>query len=198
VINVSEGSGSAPAGERWSASAAAFTAWRSGQADGLEELVRQLSPVLWQVTRATGLDRASAEDVVQNTWLKLVDHAASIENPVAVAGWLCTTARREAWRVSKQNRRETAVDDESLGWAMPAVEGPEDGVVLRDDQERLRQALGRISERCQALLRMLAAGPRPEYADVSEALDMPVGSIGPTRARCLDKLRGELTSEGAR
>src|ERR1700712_2222142 len=129
-INVSEGSGSAPAEERWSASAAAFTAWRSGQADGLEELVRQLSPVLWQVTRATGLDRASAEDVVQNTWLQLVDHAGSIESPVAVAGWLCTTARREAWRVSKQNRRETAVDDDSLGWAMPAVEGPEDGVVL--------------------------------------------------------------------
>ena len=196
VVNVSEGSGTEQ-GARWTASAAAFTAWRSGQPDALEELVRLLSPVLWQITRATGLDRASAEDVVQNTWLKLVDHAETIENPVAVAGWLCTTARRDAWRVSKATRREVAADDESLSWALPAAEGPEDGVVLADEQARLRVCLSRISERCQALLRMLAAGPRPEYAEVSEALDMPIGSIGPTRARCLEKLRTELVNEGA-
>lgn len=185
------------AGVRWSASAAAFTAWRDGDQAALEELVRLLSPTLWQVVRATGLDRASAEDVVQNTWLSLVDHAGTISNPMAVAGWLCTTARREAWRVSKKVKRELATDDDVLGSALPYVDGPEDGVVLAEDKAVLRRSLARISVRCQALLRMLAAGPRPEYAEVSEALEMPVGSIGPTRARCLEKLRTELIAAGA-
>jgi len=184
-------------GARWSASAAAFTAWRDGDQAALEELVRLLSPTLWQVVRATGLDRASAEDIVQNTWLALVDNAAKIENPMAVAGWLCTTARRDAWRVSKKIRREIATDDDVLGSALPSVDGPEDDLVLADDKARLRRCLSRVSDRCQALLRMLAAGPRPDYAEVSDAMDMPVGSIGPTRARCLEKLRIELVAEGA-
>lgn len=183
--------------DRWSASAASFTAWRDGDPDALEELVRLISPTLWQVVRAAGLDRAAAEDVVQTTWLALVDHADSISNPMAVAGWLCTTARRDAWRASKKIRRELATDDEMLGSALPSVEGPEDGLVLAEEKAALRRSLSRISARCQALLRMLAAGPRPEYAEVSAALDMPVGSIGPTRARCLEKLRAELVAEGA-
>lgn len=200
MITISEGSGteqSAEGGARWSASAAAFTAWCDGDKEALDELVRLLSPTLWHVVRATGLDRASAEDVVQNTWLVLVDKADSISNPMAVAGWLCTTARREAWRLSKNFRREFAAEDDSLGWALPSMEGPEDGIVLAEDHARLRLCLTRLNVRCQALLRMLAAGPRPEYVEVSEALDMPIGSIGPTRSRCLDKLRVELVSEGA-
>ncbi len=184
-------------GARWSASAAAFTAWRAGDPDALEELVRLISPTLWQVVRATGVDRATAEDVVQNTWLALVDHADSVTNPMAVAGWLCTTARRDAWRVSKKIKREMATDDDVLGSALPSVAGPEDGLVLAEDKVVLRRCLARIDARCQALLRMLAAGPRPEYAEVSAALQMPVGSIGPTRARCLEKLRTELVSQGA-
>ncbi|MFL6156301.1 MAG: RNA polymerase sigma factor [Marmoricola sp.] len=203
MINVSDSTadrsaqGRTEPGARWSASAAAFTAWRDGDATALEELVRLVSPTLWHVVRATGLDRATAEDVVQSTWLALVDNADKIANPMAVAGWLCTTARRDAWRVSRRSRRERPTDDETLDWALPSTEGPEDGVVLDEDQARLRLCLARLNERCQALLRMLAAGPRPEYAEVSQALDMPVGSIGPTRARCLDKLRTELISEGA-
>jgi len=200
VVTISEGSGteqSAEGGARWSASAAAFTAWRSGDRDALDELVRLLSPTLWHVVRATGLDRASAEDVVQSTWLALVAKADTISNPMAVAGWLCTTARRDAWKISKNLRREFATDDDSLGWSLPSMEGPEDGIVLAEDHARLRTCLTRLNERCQALLRMLAAGPRPDYAEVSDTLDMPIGSIGPTRARCLDKLRTELMSEGA-
>lgn len=189
--------GDAPTNVRWTASAAAFTAWRGGDHEALDELVRLLSPILWQVVRATGLDRATSEDVIQNTWLALVDNAASIESPLAVSGWLCTTARRDAWKASKRVRRELATDADVLGSALPVVDGPEDEIVLAEDQARLRRSLGRISERCQTLLRMLAAGPRPEYAEVSDALDMPVGSIGPTRARCLEKLRAELVGQGA-
>lgn len=199
VINVSDvpGTQDAEPGARWSASAAAFVAWRDGDQAALEELVRLLSPTLWQVARAAGLDRTHAEDVVQTTWLALVDHADSITHPMAVAGWLCTSARRESWRVSKRVRRERPTHDDALHPTLPTAEGPEAQVVLDEDHARLRVCLGRLTERCQALLRMLAAGPRPEYAEVSAALGMAVGSIGPTRARCLDKLRRELISEGS-
>lgn len=180
----------------WSPAAAAFLAWREGDESALEELVRGLSPTLWQIARACGLDRASAEDVVQTTWLALVNHADGVATPQAVTGWLCTTARRESWRVSKKARRERATEDDSLAPALPDSPSPEAEIVLSDDKERLRRALGRISERCQRLLRILAAGPRPDYAEVSRTMDMPVGSIGPTRGRCLDRLREALLSEG--
>lgn len=199
VITVSEmpeTQDSADTGARWSASAAAFVAWRDGQADALEELVRLLSPVLWQVVRATGLDRESAEDVVQSTWLALVRSAESISSPQAVAGWLCTTARREAWRASKRGRQESPTDETALAVALPDVESPEFAVVLDDEKKLLVRCLKRLNERCQTLLRIVAAGPRPDYAEISSALGMPIGSIGPTRARCLEKLRAELVVEG--
>ena len=181
---------------RWSASAAAFVAWRDGDEGALEELVRMLSPVLWQVVRATGLDTTLAEDVVQATWLALVKSADSISTPQAVAGWLCTTARREAWRVSKKDRRETATEDDALAPALPHTSSPESAVVLADDQARLLACLERLNERCRRLLRIVAAGARPDYQEISRTLGMPVGSIGPTRARCLEKLRDELVLAG--
>jgi len=183
-------------GARWSASAAAFVAWRDGDADALEELVRLLSPVLWQVVRAAGLERETAEDVVQSTWLALVRSADSISSPQAVAGWLCTTARRDAWRASKRDRRENATEETALAAALPDVDSPECAVVLDEEKRVLVRCLSRLGERCQALLRIVAAGPRPDYAEISKSLGMPVGSIGPTRARCLEKLRTELIADG--
>lgn len=184
------------AGARWSAAAAAFVAWRDGDEDALEELVRMLSPVLWQVARATGLDRGSSEDVVQTAWLALVKGADTIGSPQSVVGWLCTTTRREAWRVSKRGRRETATEDEALNPALPDTEGPESAIVLADEKARLLRCLDRLNDRCRTLLRIVAAGPRPDYNEISRNLGMPVGSIGPTRARCLEKLRQELVLEG--
>jgi RNA polymerase sigma factor (sigma-70 family) len=180
----------------WAAAAAAFERWRDGQAEGLDDLVRLLSPVLWQVVRATGLDRERAEDVVQTTWIALVDHADSISSPQAIAAWLCTSARREAWRAGRLANRERPVEDEILAHGLPDHESPEHQVVLDDEAALVRQCLDRLPERCQKLLRIVAAGPRPNYTDVANTLGMPVGSIGPTRGRCLDKLRQELTLAG--
>jgi RNA polymerase sigma factor (sigma-70 family) len=183
-------------GSPWAAAAAAFTRWRDGDEDGLNDLVRLLSPVLWQVVRATGLDRERAEDVVQTTWVALVDHAESITSPHGIAAWLCTSARREAWRAGRQASRERPVDDQVLSSGLPHAESPEHQVLLDDEAALLRECLDRLPERCQKLLRIVAAGPRPNYNDVASTLGMPVGSIGPTRGRCLDKLRLELTSAG--
>lgn len=196
-MTVSEVSGSTTgAGAPWGPAADAFSRWRDGDRDGLEELVRLLSPVLWQVVRATGLDREQAEDVVQTTWITLVDHADSITSAQGVSAWLCTSARREAWRAGRRAARERPVEDQVLGHGLPHEDSPESKVVLDDEAALLWECLGRLPERCQKLLRIVAAGPRPNYTDVAQTLGMPVGSIGPTRGRCLDKLRHELTSAG--
>jgi RNA polymerase sigma factor (sigma-70 family) len=196
VSQVPESTASAGSGTPWSAAAAAFSRWRGGDSDGLEELVRLLSPVLWQVVRATGLDRDRAEDVIQTTWIALVDHADSITSPQGIAAWLCTSARREAWRAGRQATRERPVDDQVLAHGLPDGESPEKQVILDDEAALVRQCLEKLPERCQKLLRIVAAGPRPNYTDVATTLGMPVGSIGPTRGRCLDKLRHELTLAG--
>ncbi len=182
----------------WETAAELFARWRDGEPGALDDLVRLLSPMLWQVSRASGLDRAAAEDVVQTTWLALVRSGESIAEPRAVAGWLCTTARREAWRVSKQATRQQPVEDETINRKLPDEPPPEEQVVLDDDNARLWECLGRLDERCQRLLRIVAAEARPDYSVIASQLGMPVGSIGPTRGRCLDKLRHELANSGGR
>jgi len=170
----------------------AFRRWRDDDDSALDDLVRVMSPVLWHVVRATGLDKEASEDVVQNTWLTLVRSADSVRDPQAITRWLCTAARREAWRVSKASTRTRPVEDEVLDVRMPAQTSPESEVVTGDENARLWQALGRLPERCQRLLRIVAWEPRPDYSSVADTLDMPIGSIGPTRRRCLEKLRVEL------
>ena len=172
----------------------AFRRWRAGDETALDELVRMMSPVLWHVVRATGLDREAAEDVVQNTWLTLVRSGDSVRDAQAITRWLCTAARREAWRVSKSATRTRPVEDEVLDARMPVQTSPESEVVSDDENAQLWRALARLPERCQKLLRIVAWEPRPDYSSVAEGLDMPIGSIGPTRRRCLDKLRVELGS----
>ncbi|HEX3929206.1 MAG TPA: sigma-70 family RNA polymerase sigma factor [Nocardioides sp.] len=170
----------------------AFRRWRCGEDAALDELVRLMSPVLWHVVRATGLDREAAEDVVQNTWLTLVRSADSVRDAQAITRWLCTAARREAWRVSKASTRTRPVDDDVLAARMPEESSPEAEVVESDERAALWRALSRLPERCQRLLRIVAWEPRPDYSSVADTLEMPIGSIGPTRRRCLDKLRVEL------
>ncbi len=182
----------------WENAASLFERWRGGEPHALDDLVRLLSPMLWQVVRASGLDRAAAEDVVQTTWLALVRSGDTITEPRAVSGWLFTSARREAWRVAKHATRQQPVEDEAIARRLPDEPAPEGQVVLDDDNARLWASLGRLSERCQKLLRIVAAESRPDYSAIAVNLGMPVGSIGPTRGRCLEKLRHELTQAGGR
>ena len=180
----------------WETSASHFERWRGGDPRALDDLVRLLSPMLWHVVRASGLDPATAEDVVQTTWLTLVRSGDSIAESRAVGGWLCTTARREAWRVARQSTRQQPVEDEAIARRLPDSPAAEGQVVLDDENARLWDCLGRLPERCQKLLRIVAAESRPDYTVISQQLGMPVGSIGPTRGRCLDKLRLELVAAG--
>jgi RNA polymerase sigma factor (sigma-70 family) len=156
-----------------------------------EAIVERFSDVVWSVARGHGLSPADAADVSQTTWLRLAEHLDNLREPERIGAWLVTTARREAIRVSKQQRRlvpvvpmESLVEDR----ARPAADfdfedlASERGVALW-------QAWDKLSGPCKALLRALMADPAPSYEDVSRAFDMPIGSIGPTRARCLERLR---------
>lgn len=179
----------------WSDAADAFRRWRTGEAAGLDDLVRCLSPVLWHVVRAHGLDAERSQDVVQGTWLTFVRRADTIEEPQAVAAWLTTTARREAWRVAKSDTRTLAVGDEMLASELPPDVSAESVAITEDERTRLWRCVQNLSERCQRLMRIVAFDDRPDYRRLAEDMQMPVGSIGPTRGRCLDKLRALLADE---
>jgi RNA polymerase sigma factor (sigma-70 family) len=183
-------------GDVWSEAASAFESWTAGDAVALDELVRVMTPVLWHVVRAYRLTTEVAEDVVQTTWLSLVKSRTAIQEPAAVGGWLTTTARREAWKVAKASGRALPVEDDELGRRLPDEGSAEAEVVRRDGDDRLWEAVERLSERCQALLRIVAFEHRPDYTKIASDLGMPVGSIGPTRGRCLQKLRALVTEKG--
>ena len=124
--------------------------------------------------------------------------SAGIRDPERLGGWLATTARRECLRCLRTSGRSIPVDDDSVFDRAGTEPAPElDAGLLRDERDTgLWRAFARISDRCQRLLRILTADPPPSYEDVSETLEMPIGSIGPTRQRCLDRLRSELAVEG--
>jgi RNA polymerase sigma factor (sigma-70 family) len=181
---------------RWERAAALFLRWRAGDARAMDELVRLMTPLLWHVVRAYGLDSALAEDVVQTTWLTLVRRHESITEPQAVSGWLTMVARREAWRVGKLHRRADPTEAESLEVHLPAQESAEQTAATDDESRRLWFAVAQLNDRCQRLLRIVAFEERPDYARIAQDMAMPIGSIGPTRQRCLGKLRTLIESDG--
>lgn len=154
-------------------------------------LVESFSSMVWAVTSGYRLGRADTAEVVQTTWLRLVENLDRIRQPEAVGAWLATTARREALRMLKLRGREIVTDDDSQLERDDGHEkfpSPENHVLDADRNRRLWAAFERLPEKCRALLRLLVV-VEPPYAEVAAALDMPIGSIGPTRARCLTRLR---------
>lgn len=183
-------------GAVWARASRAFDAWLGGEALALDDLVAVMTPVLWHIVRAYRLSPEAAEDVVQTTWLALVQHRSTILDPTAVGGWLTMTARREAWRVAKAGSRSRPEDDEVLSMRLPVQRSAEESAVASDRRTRLWGAVDTLPERCRRLLRIVAFEDRPDYARLAADLDMPVGSIGPTRGRCLAKLRVALIELG--
>ena len=177
--------------------AEAFAAYQQGDRDRMGALVDLLTPILWHTARAQRLDQQTAEDVIQTAWIRLVEHADSIQQPQAVLAWLITTVRREAWRMLRRDGRAVLTDEvpEPVGDPAQTQLDPAVAAVLRDGERTLWQHISALSERCQALLRIVAFVDRPDYGEVSQALGMPVGSIGPTRGRCLAKLRAALATD---
>jgi RNA polymerase sigma factor (sigma-70 family) len=162
---------------------------QSGRRESLNEIVVELSPLLWQVARAQGLEHEAAEDVIQCTWLSLLSHLDQIRSPIALTAWLVTATKREAWRTRAARRAEQPVDRNLMTDLQDPEPIPEESVLLAERHHDVWHAVRLLPRRCQELLRVVAFTHRPDYEAVAVALGMPRGSIGPTRGRCLAKLR---------
>ena len=163
-----------------------------GESAAWDALVDRYARLVWSVARAFGLSDADAADVSQTTWLRLAEHLPRLREPERVGAWLSTTARREAMRARARTRRDLPLDDVDV-----AQRGSDVDQQLLDGERAaaLWKAFASIPPPCQALLRLLLA--EYSYAEISEALDMPIGSIGPTRGRCLERLRVRVVAGNA-
>jgi len=180
------------------ATADADAATARAAALAVDKLVPVHTPMLWQVARAAGLGQQDAEDVVQTVWVSLLAHLDSIRSPEALIGWLVTATRREAWRVAAAGRKTQPADHEWLVAIPDPRAGSEESVLLAEEERALWAALRTLEPRCQTLLRIVAFVPRPDYNLVAERLEMRRGSVGPTRLRCLQKLREALLAAESR
>lgn len=172
-----------------------FEQFRAGDEAKMADLVSLVTPILWHTARAQRLDHEAAQDVVQTSWLALVRSAHSISDPQAVLQWLIISTRREAWRMVRKAQRAEPRDFEHDDLVTPAHQAPDEVLLASEEESRLWQHVSTLPERCRALLRVIAFADRPDYANVAAALSMPVGSIGPTRGRCLAKLRQLLMND---
>jgi RNA polymerase sigma factor (sigma-70 family) len=162
---------------------------RHGDQAGWDALVAEYNNLVWSIARGHRLETADAHDAVQMTWLRLVENLNRIKDPERLAGWLATTARRECLQSLRKSGRERPASDDVL-LDVPDPAEPIDAALLVNERDgALWTAFRRIGERCQRLLRVLMASPPPSYQEVSAALDMAIGTIGPSRQRCLEQLR---------
>jgi RNA polymerase sigma factor (sigma-70 family) len=184
-----------PHSPRPGATAGVVAAAARGDQQAWNQIVERYSSLLWAVARAHRLSSGDAADVVQTSWLRLVEHLPEIRNADGVGAWLATTARRESLRTIRRTARCHPSDEIDLlaGFESDDV----DAGLLRDERDAaVWSAFERLPARDQALLRMLTADPAPSYEEISAALEMPIGSIGPTRGRAIERLRRELRRAG--
>jgi RNA polymerase sigma factor (sigma-70 family) len=164
---------------------------RAGDHEAWSELVRMFQGLLRAVVGGYRLSSADAADVVQTTWLRLAENLNRLQDPSRVGAWLVTTARRECVRTLRKSARELPAEDPPEP-AQPEV-SPVDRTLLEADRDaELWSAFARLPARDQRLLRLLIADAQPSYEEIARALAMPIGSIGPTRGRALDRLRRAL------
>jgi RNA polymerase sigma factor (sigma-70 family) len=161
-----------------------------GDQGAWHELVDRYAPLVYTICTRYRLNSTDIEDVGQNVWLLLVEQLGKLREPAALPGWLATTTARECLRVvtaaSKAERLGTGLDD-SVVFVDDAVIDEE--LLVAERNAALRAAFAELPPRCQQLLSMLLSDPPHSYADIHRELGIPVGSIGPQRARCLERMR---------
>ena len=153
-----------------------------------DEVVDRFAGLVWIVARSYRLSSAATDDVVQTVWLRLAEHANRIRQPERLASWLATTTRNEALRVIRGNSRlspQATVEDYAEQTTPSVEERVSDDATLA----AVLRAFGQLSPEDQQLMRLLSAVPPLDYQTIAEMLGRPIGSIGPTRARCLERLK---------
>ncbi|MGE5293042.1 MAG: RNA polymerase sigma factor [Micromonosporaceae bacterium] len=161
-----------------------------GDQNAWNELVRRYAPLVMAVTRSYRLSAADAQDVSQTVWLRLVEHVSRLREPEALPGWIAKTTRRECNRHVQQRMRTVPVDPSASGHLQQDAILELDAELLRAElRQALRDGLAELPAREQQLLRLRIDEPPRSYQEISQLLGMPIGSIGPTVRRSLDKLR---------
>ena len=168
-----------------------LTRARNGDRQAWDVLVQRFVPLIWSICRRHQLDNADANDVAQNVWMQLVQALEMIRDPAALPGWLATTTQRECGRILRAARRPRNAAYAPAAQTIPDehARAAEQDLLAAGRHAALREAFGQLPPGCQQLLTLLTADPPVPYAEISAKLGIPAGSIGPTRRRCLDKLR---------
>jgi len=162
----------------------------AGDEGAWNEIVDRYAPLVWSICTRYQLGYEEAHDVGQTVWLLLVEKIG-LREPAALPGWLATTTQRECFRVLRVERRHehTELPPEDQMPPDPDATMIEEQVLAAERGAVFRAAFDTLPSGCRALLSLLASDPPPGYAEISAALGVAVGSIGPMRARCLDRLR---------
>jgi RNA polymerase sigma factor (sigma-70 family) len=163
----------------------------SGDRRAWAHLVDRYSRLIWAMTRDFRLAETDAADVVQVTWLRLLEHIDRIDYPERIASWLATTARHECLRHLAASKRVVLVDDRDANFdaVVSALPDVDERLLAEERAQAVREAVATLPSRSQQLLQLLMADPPISYTEISDQLGLPIGSIGPTRGRCLDRLR---------
>jgi RNA polymerase sigma factor (sigma-70 family) len=173
-------------------------ACRRGDATAWETLVERYQRLIYTISRHAGLDEEQSADVFQRVFAALIVNLHNIEQPALIGAWLATTTRHEAWRVSRRERMSKLAGEFST-LAEPLIDSapqPDEQIVRLEEQHRVRLAVMALDPRCRQLLILLFYRPdAPPYSEIAATLSMSEGSIGPTRARCLQKLRQLLEKD---
>jgi RNA polymerase sigma factor (sigma-70 family) len=162
----------------------------AGDRRAWERLVDQYARLIWAITSEFKLMESDAADVAQTTWLRLLEHIDRIQYPDRIGSWLAATARNECLRsLAARKRVVLAHDDEVLTGVVASGPEVDERILANERDQVVRAALSSLPKRWQRLLELLMADPPASYAEISDQLGVPVGSIGPTRGRCLAQLR---------
>jgi len=164
---------------------------RDGDQRAWNQIVERYGPLVWSICHRYQLNRSDIDDVGQTVWLLLVEQLGNLRVPAALPGWLATTTARECLRVLRAARRYELADPQADSQVPAGTDHAliEQEILAAELNAALRAALAGLSSRCRQLLSMLLGDPPLPYAKISSALDIPIGSIGPQRARCLERLR---------
>lgn len=163
----------------------------NGERAAWDALVDRFGQMVWSVARSFRLDEASASDVAQTVWLRLIENVENINDPERLPGWLATTCRREALRVIKKSQRDVPSDFEfDVPDESPSLESM---LVEEEETREVVEAFREIDDECQQLLRLMTVEPALSYEEIAEAVGRPVGSLGPTRGRCIERLKSAIS-----
>src|SRR6516162_5476114 len=168
-----------------------------GDPGAWDEIVERYAPLVWSICARFQLSSHDREDVSQSVWLLLVEQLGKLREPAALPGWIATTTQRECLRVvmaaRKSERLGTGLDD-----ALQFVDHTmiDEEYLMAERNAALRAAFAELPPLCQRLLTMLTSDPPSSYAEISATMQIPVGSIGPRRARCLERLRKSAVLAG--